>query len=122
MPRRIPSEVHIQIVELAPCGTHVKVLAKTFGVSEASICAWRKQDQIDRGELDGLSTDQAVELAAARRRIKQLETEPRELRRIWLAGEILEAHKDSGGTYGATPSRPSRFTAAASTSVTTRSS
>jgi putative transposase len=26
---------------------------------------------------------------------------PRQLRRIWLAGEIVEVHKDSGGTYGA---------------------
>lgn len=75
MPRRIPSEVRIQIVELARAGTPVKVLAETFGVSEASIYAWRKQDQIDCGEIDGLSTDQAVELAAAKRRIKQLETE-----------------------------------------------
>lgn len=75
MPRRIPSEVRIQIVELARAGTPVKVLAKTFSVSEASIYTWRKQDQIDRGEIDGLSTDQAIELAQAKRRIKQLETE-----------------------------------------------
>ena len=34
-----------------------------------------QQDRIDRGELDGLSTDQAVELAVAKRRIRQLETE-----------------------------------------------
>jgi len=63
------------MVELARSDTPVKVPAKTFGVSEASIYTWRKQDRIDRGEIDGLSTDQAVELAAARRRIKQLETE-----------------------------------------------
>lgn len=75
MPRRIPSEVRIQIVELVRAGTPVKVLAKTFAVSEASIYVWRKQDQIDRGEIDGLSTDQAMELARAKRRIKQLETE-----------------------------------------------
>ncbi|MBV8941928.1 MAG: hypothetical protein JO240_09365 [Solirubrobacterales bacterium] len=26
---------------------------------------------------------------------------PRTLRRIWLAGEIADVHKQSGGTYGA---------------------
>ena len=43
--------------------------------SEATIYSWLRQEQIDRGELDGLGTDQALELAAARRRIRQLETE-----------------------------------------------
>ncbi len=75
MPRRIDPQVRIQIVQLARAGTPVKVLAKTFAVSEASIYTWRKQDKIDRGEIEGLSTDQALELAQAKRRIKQLETE-----------------------------------------------
>ena len=44
-------------------------------MTEATIYNWIKQDRIDRGELDGLSTDQALELAAAKRRIRQLETE-----------------------------------------------
>jgi putative transposase len=33
---------------------------------------------------------------------KDRPTPPRELRRIWLAGEIVDVHKASGGTYGAT--------------------
>lgn len=33
---------------------------------------------------------------------KDRPTAPRELRRIWLAGEIVDVHKASGGTYGAT--------------------
>ena len=41
-------------------GTRVKQLAKTFQVSEATIYNWLKQDKIDRGELEGLSTDQAI--------------------------------------------------------------
>jgi transposase-like protein len=44
-------------------------------MSEATIYNWLKQERIDRGELEGLSTDQAIELAAAKRRIRQLETE-----------------------------------------------
>jgi transposase len=75
MPRRYPSEVRGQVLELARAGTSVQQLAITFGMCEATIYTWRKQDRIDRGELEGLSTDQAIELAAAKRRIRQLETE-----------------------------------------------
>ena len=32
---------------------------------------------------------------------KDRPTSPRQLRRIWLAGEIADVHKASGGTYGA---------------------
>lgn len=32
---------------------------------------------------------------------------PRTLRRIWLAGEIAEVHRESGGTYVRCGSRPS---------------
>jgi transposase-like protein len=64
MPGRYPPEVRRQVIELARAGTRVKQLATTFAISEATIYTWRKQDRIDRGELDGLSTDQAIELAA----------------------------------------------------------
>src|SRR5690348_14355389 len=74
MPRRHPPEVRRQVVDLARSGTKVAQLAEAFGV-EASIYNWLKQDRIDRREIDGLSTDQALELAAAKRRIEQLETE-----------------------------------------------
>jgi transposase len=75
MPRRYPPEMRRQVIELARSGTRVKQLAVTFAVSEATVYNWTKQDKIDRGEIDGLSTNQAFELAAARRRIRQLETE-----------------------------------------------
>lgn len=44
-------------------------------MSEATIYNWLKQEKIDKGEIEGLSTDQALELAAAKKRIRQLETE-----------------------------------------------
>ncbi len=75
MPRRYPPETRRQVIELARSGTTVAQLAGTFGMSEATIYNWLKQERIDRGEIAGLSTDQALELAAAKRRIKQLETE-----------------------------------------------
>jgi transposase len=75
MPRSYPPGIRRQVVELARAGTRVKQLAATFGMSEAAIYLWLKQERIDRGEIDVLSTDQAMELAAAKRRIRQLETE-----------------------------------------------
>jgi transposase len=75
MPSRFPVEVRRQVVELARSGTRVAQLAETFGMSEAAIYGWLKQDRIDRGEAPGLSTEGQMELAAARRRIRQLETE-----------------------------------------------
>ncbi len=86
MPRRYPPEVRRQVVELARVGPRVKQLAATFGMSEATIYNWLRQEQIDRGELEGLSTDQALELAAAKRRIRQLETELAVARKV---NEIL---------------------------------
>jgi len=75
MPRRYPPEVRRQVVELARSGTRVKQLAATFAISEATVYNWTKQEKIDRGEIQGVSTDQAIELMAAKRRIRQLETE-----------------------------------------------
>ncbi len=75
MPRRYPEEFRRQVVDLARAGTKVAQLSKTFGVSDATIYNWLKRERIDRGEIEGLSTEQVSELAAAKRRIRQLETE-----------------------------------------------
>jgi len=62
-------------------------VAKKHGVSEQTIYAWRKQDLVDRGELPGLASSERAELAAARRRITELETELAVTRR---AAELLK--------------------------------
>jgi transposase len=43
--------------------------------SEVTVYNWLKQDRIDRGEEIGKTTDQQLELAAAKRHIRRLETE-----------------------------------------------
>ncbi len=91
MPRRYPAEVRYQVIELARSGTKVAQLAATFGISDATIYNWLKQEKIDRGEIEGLSTDQALELAAAKRKIKQLETElavSRKVNEVFLEGDL----------------------------------
>ena len=91
MPRSYPPEVRRQVIELARAGTKVKQLAKAFQMSDATIYGWLKQDRIDRGEAEGATTSQQLELAAARRRIKQLETElavARKVNEVFLAEGI----------------------------------
>ncbi len=66
MPSRYSAEVRRQVVALARSGTSVAQLAETFGMSEATVYNWTKQEKIDRGEVEGWSTEQALELAAKR--------------------------------------------------------
>ena len=75
MPRSYSFDVRRQVIELARSGTRVGQLSVTFGMTETTIYNWLKQERIDRGEAPGLSTEGQMELAAARRRIRQLETE-----------------------------------------------
>jgi transposase-like protein len=56
MPRRYPAGVRRQVVDLARAGTKVAQLAATFGMSEATIYNWLKQERIDRGEVEGYAT------------------------------------------------------------------
>jgi transposase-like protein len=152
MPRRYPAETRRHVIELARAGTKVAQLATTFGMTEATIYNWLRQERIDRGEIPGTSTDVALELAAARKRSaswtpswpsharstrsfsskaspqkalpgdrvpdragdqraprlphprreeagfyawRSRPTSPRALRRIFLAGQIVEVHRDS---------------------------
>jgi len=91
MPRRYPPQTRLQVIELARSGTRVAQLAETFGMSEATIYNWLKQEKVDRGEIEGFSTDQALELAAAKRRIRQLETElavSRKVNEVFLEGDL----------------------------------
>jgi transposase-like protein len=74
MPRSYPPEVRRQVIELALAGTRVPQLSLTFGMTETTIYNWLKQDRVDRGEMPGLSTEQQLDLASAKRRIRQLES------------------------------------------------
>jgi transposase-like protein len=88
MPRSYRPEVRRRVIELARAGTKVKQLATTFQMSDAPIYNWLKQDPIDRGEAEGATTSQQLELGAARRRIRQLETElavARKVNEVFLA-------------------------------------
>ncbi len=44
-------------------------------MSAAVLYNWVRQDRIDRGEIPGVSSRESVELARAKRRIRELEVE-----------------------------------------------
>ena len=68
VPRSYAPEFRRRVVELVRGGRAVRVVA-------AEVYRWRAQDRVDRGEQPGLSSMERVELAQARRRIHELETE-----------------------------------------------
>lgn len=70
-----PPEFRRRVVELVEGGRKVAEVAADLGVSEQSIYTWRKQARIDAGVEAGLTSAEKAELAAARRRIRELETE-----------------------------------------------
>lgn len=73
--RSYAPEFRRRVVELVRSGRSVGVVAAETGVSEATVYRWRTQDEVDRGERPGLSSGERSELAVARRRIRELETE-----------------------------------------------
>jgi transposase-like protein len=75
MPKSYAPEFRRRVVELVRSGRPAAEVAADVGVSEATIYRWKAQDEVDRGERSGPSSLERVELAQARRRIRELETE-----------------------------------------------
>ena len=84
-------EFRRRVVELVRGGRSVRLVASEIGVSEATVYRWREQDRIDRGEEPGLSSVERVELALARRRIRELEIEleiTKKASALFVEGEV----------------------------------
>ena len=58
------------------------MMARVRGVSAAAIHNWVRQDHIDRGERPGITTPESIELAKAKKRIRQLEEEVTILKKV----------------------------------------
>ncbi len=82
-----PAEFRRRALDLVAAGKTVAEAARLLEISDQSIYSWRRQEQIDRGELPGLSSAEREELRAARLRIQALETELAVHRR---AAEVLK--------------------------------
>ena len=98
--RGYPPEIRRRVLDLVEAGRKVAEIAHDLGISDQTIYNWRRQDRVDRGLETGMSTAEKAELAAARKRIRELEAEVAVHRR---ATELLKGRADpKGGT------RPSR--------------
>jgi putative transposase len=72
MPRQYSSSERRQIVARLRSGEPV---AAETGICQATLFRWKRQALIDAGVIDGTPSSEADELAAARKRIAQLEAE-----------------------------------------------
>src|SRR5438034_3301614 len=71
-----PAEFRRRVVDLIAGGSKVRQVARDLGIREQqTIYTWRREDRIDHGLEPGLSSEEKAELVAARRRIRELETE-----------------------------------------------
>jgi len=75
MPRAYPAEFRARAVALVRAGKEQRQTAADLGIHPVTLAKWVRQDRIDRGEIAGTSTSESAELRAARRRIRELETE-----------------------------------------------
>ena len=73
--RGYPPEFRRKVLDLVEAGRPVVDVARDLGISAESIYTWRRQDRIDKGLQPGLTSAEKAELAAAKRRIAELETE-----------------------------------------------
>jgi len=87
MPKHYPAELRRQACERMLAGEAVKDLVAELGVAQVTLYKWRRQARIDAGLRPGLKSYEADPLAAARRRVKELEAE---LKLVKLASALFE--------------------------------
>lgn len=91
-----PAEFRRKVLDLLAEGRSVASAAHDLDVSDQTIYNWRRQDRIDRGEHPGLTTAEKGELAAAKKRIAELETE------LKIARRAIDVLKEEVGPKGGT--------------------
>jgi len=75
MPKQYAPEFRRKVCERLINGETVKSLVAELHVSQHTLYAWRRQALIDAGERPGVKSGEFDALAAARRRIRELEDE-----------------------------------------------
>jgi transposase-like protein len=75
MPRAYPRQFRARAVALVRAGKQQKQTAEELGIHPITLAKWVRQVRIDQGEIDGVPTGESAELRAAKKRIRELETE-----------------------------------------------
>ena len=78
-PRGCPAEFRRRAVGLVGAGRPVAQVAAGLGISDQSVCDWRRRARIDAGVEPGTATAEHAELAALRRRVRELGDRTRDL-------------------------------------------
>src|SRR3989442_4329261 len=73
--RGYPGGFRRRVLDLVAAGRRVGDVARDLGISDQTVYSWRRQERIDQGLEAGLTSAERAELIAARRRIRELETE-----------------------------------------------
>ena len=73
--RGYPAEFRRRVLDLIASGRRMADVARDLGISDQTVYDWRRQDRIDHGIEPGLTSAERAELVAARRRIRELESE-----------------------------------------------
>jgi transposase-like protein len=94
VPRRYPVEFRRKVLDLIEAGRPIAEIAAQLGVSDRRSTTGALRISIDRGLRAGVSTSESTELAAARKRIRELETELAVTKR---ANELLKAQSNPKG-------------------------
>ena len=84
MPKPYPREFREDVIRVArnrDKGVTLEQIADDFGIHAMTLSKWLRQAAIDDGDKPGVSTTEAAELRAAKRRIRLLEQENEVLRR-----------------------------------------
>ena len=93
MPRSYPAEFRRKVLDLVEAGRPVAEIAQQLGVTGQTIYNWRNQDLVDRGLRPGVCTAESVELAAARKRIRELECELAVTKRAFGVSRLLRGQR-----------------------------
>jgi transposase-like protein len=97
--RGYPPEFRRKVLDLVEAGRSVADVARDLEISEQAIYVWRRQDRIDKGLVPGLTSAEKAELAAAKKRIAELETELQVARRaVELLKDVGDRNDPKGGT------------------------
>jgi transposase-like protein len=91
--RRYPKEFRRDVCALVlDQKRSVADVARELGLVEQTVYTWVRQEKIDRGEAEGLTSEEREELARLRREVKRLSVE-RELLKRAVAFWVKEGDK-----------------------------
>ena len=99
MPLRYRATVRRHIAQRLRSGEPVVAIAAETSIPQSTLFRWKRQALIDAGVVDGIPSVEADELAAARKRIAQLEAE------LALTRDACEIVRRRGGGAPKTPAR-----------------